>query len=155
MKELQIRTIDMKRFWDEVEVLKTIYNDAWSTNWGFVPMTDAEFRHMAKDLKTIVDPRVVLIAEKNGEPVAFSLALPDFNQALAKINGRLLPFGLAQADLLWAPHTAGPRAGSGDRKKSAELERSRRRALLRIFPPRREPRDIAVASFPGRWRTTI
>lgn len=91
---IRIRTIDMKKFWDEVEVLKRIYNDAWSTNWGFVPMTDAEFEHMAKDLKTIVDPRVVLIAEKNGEPVAFSLALPDFNQALIKINGRLLPFGL-------------------------------------------------------------
>lgn len=93
---IKIRTIDMKRFWNEVDVLKTIYNDAWSTNWGFVPMTDAEFKHMAGDLKTIVDPRVVLIAEKNGEPVAFSLALPDFNQALAKINGRLLPFGLAK-----------------------------------------------------------
>lgn len=91
---IRVRTIDMKKFWEEVEIIKRIYNDAWSTNWGFVPMTDAEFKHMAKDLKTIVDPRVVLIAEKNGEPVAFSLALPDFNQALRKINGRLLPFGL-------------------------------------------------------------
>ena len=91
---IRIRTLNMKKFWDEIEILERIYNDAWSTNWGFVPMTDAEFRHMAKDLKTIVDPRVVLIAEKNGEPAAFSLALPDFNQALAKINGRLLPFGL-------------------------------------------------------------
>ena len=91
---IKIRTIDMKRFWDEVEVLKTIYNDAWSTNWGFVPMTDAEFKHMARDLKAIVDPRVVLIAERNCMPVAFSLALPDFNQALAKVNGRLFPFGL-------------------------------------------------------------
>ena len=93
-EDIQIRTINMNKYWDEVEVLQKIYNDAWSTNWGFVPMTDAEFRHMAKDLKTVVDPRVVLIAEKNGEPVAFSLALPDFNQALKKINGRLLPFGL-------------------------------------------------------------
>jgi hypothetical protein len=91
---INVRTLDMKNFWDDVEVLKTIYNDAWSTNWGFVPMTDAEFKHLARDLKTIVDPRIVLIAEKNGKPVAFSLALPDFNQALAKINGRLLPFGL-------------------------------------------------------------
>jgi hypothetical protein len=91
---IRVRTIDMKRFWDEVEIIKGIYNNAWSTNWGFVPMTDAEFGHMAKDLKTAVDPRVVLIAEKNGEPEAFSLALPDLNQALKKINGRLLPFGL-------------------------------------------------------------
>jgi hypothetical protein len=91
---IHVRTLDMKRFWEDVDVIQNIYNDAWSENWGFVPMTDAEFKHMAKDLKTIVDPRVVLIAEKNGEPVAFSLALPDFNQALRKINGRLLPFGI-------------------------------------------------------------
>jgi hypothetical protein len=93
-ESIRVRTLDMKKFGEEVEILKQIYNDAWSTNWGFVPMTDEEFRHMAKDLKPVVDPRVVLIAEKNGEPVAFSLALPDFNQALKKINGRLLPFGL-------------------------------------------------------------
>jgi hypothetical protein len=93
-ESIRVRTLDMKRFWEEVDVLKQIYNDAWSTNWGFVPMTDEEFRHMAKDLKPVVDPRIVLIAEKKGEPVAFSLALPDFNQALKKINGRLLPFGL-------------------------------------------------------------
>jgi hypothetical protein len=91
---IRVRSINMKKFREDVAIIKRIYNDAWSKNWGFVPMTDAEFEHMAKDLKTIVDPRVVLIAEKDQEPVAFSLALPDFNQALKKINGRLLPFGL-------------------------------------------------------------
>jgi len=93
---IQVRTINMKKFREEVKIIKEIYNDAWSTNWGFVPMTDAEFEHMAKDLKTIVDPRVLLIAEKDGEPLAFLLALPDFNQALKKVNGRLFPFGLAK-----------------------------------------------------------
>jgi GNAT superfamily N-acetyltransferase len=91
---IRVRTLNMKKFWEEVEIIERLYNDAWSTNWGFVPMTDAEFKHLAKDLKAVVDPRVVLIAEKNGEPVAFSLALPDFNQALKKINGRLFPLGL-------------------------------------------------------------
>jgi hypothetical protein len=91
---IRVRMIDTKKFWDDVDVIQKIYNDAWSQNWGFVPMTDAEFRHMAKELKIIVDPRVVLIAEKGGEPVAFSLALPDLNQALKKVNGRLFPFGL-------------------------------------------------------------
>ena len=91
---VRVRAIRMDRFRQEVEIIKKIYNDAWSRNWGFVPMTDAEFDHLAKDLKTIADPRVVLIAEKNGEPAAFCLALPDFNQALKKINGRLFPFGL-------------------------------------------------------------
>lgn len=93
-QEIRVRGIDMRNFWKEVEVIKSIYNDAWSTNWGFVPMTDAEFHHMAKDLKLVIDPRLLLIAEKNGDPVAFSLALPDVNQALKKINGRLFPLGL-------------------------------------------------------------
>lgn len=93
-ESIRVRTIDMKRFWEEVEVIKSIYNDAWSANWGFVPMTDAEFNHLAGDLKLVVDPRIVLIAEKNGEAVGFSLALPDLNQALKKINGRLFPMGL-------------------------------------------------------------
>jgi hypothetical protein len=91
---IRIRTFDKKRFDEEVPIIQKIYNDAWSHNWGFVPMTDAEFAHMAKDLKAILDPRIVLIAEKNEEPVAFSLMLPDFNDVLKRINGRLFPFGL-------------------------------------------------------------
>jgi hypothetical protein len=91
---IRIRMLDMKNFWSEIDIIQKIYNDAWSNNWGFVPMTDTEFRHMAKSLKSVVDPRVVLIAEKSGEPVAFALTLPDINQALKRINGRLLPFGL-------------------------------------------------------------
>lgn len=91
---IRIRPIDMDHFWEDVETIKRIYNDAWSDNWGFVPMTDAEFRHMAGNLKSVVDPRIVLIAERNHEPLAFALTLPDFNQALKKINGRLFPFGM-------------------------------------------------------------
>jgi hypothetical protein len=91
---IRVRSINMRKFREDVELVKKIYNDAWSKNWGFVPMTDAEFEHLAGDLKMIVDPRIALIAEKDDEPVAFSLAMPDFNQALKRINGRLLPFGL-------------------------------------------------------------
>jgi hypothetical protein len=91
---IRIRTFDKKRFDEEVSIIQKIYNDAWSNNWGFVPMTDAEFAHLAKDLKTGLDPRIVLIAEKNGEPVAFSLMLPDYNSVFKKINGRLFPVGL-------------------------------------------------------------
>lgn len=93
-ENLRLRTMNMKNFWGEVEVIKKIYNDAWSKNWGFVPMTDAEFEFLAKDLKPVVDPRLALVAEKDGEPVGFALSLPDFNRALKKINGRLLPFGI-------------------------------------------------------------
>jgi GNAT superfamily N-acetyltransferase len=93
-ENIKLRTLNMKNFWGEVEIIKKIYNEAWSANWGFVPMTDAEFDFLARDLKPAVDPRLVLIVEKDGEPVGFSLSLPDYNVALKKLNGRLLPFGL-------------------------------------------------------------
>ena len=101
---IRVRPVNMKEFRKEVGIIREVYNDAWSRNWGFVPMTEAEFEHLAKDLKQIVDPRVVLIAEQfteGREPraVGFLLAVPDINFALKKINGRLLPLGLLK--LLW------------------------------------------------------
>jgi GNAT superfamily N-acetyltransferase len=93
-ERVKMRSVNMKDFENEVERIKMIYNDAWSNNWGFVPFTDEEFYHLAKKLKQVVDPRLVFIVELNGEPIGFSLALPDINKALKKINGRLLPFGI-------------------------------------------------------------
>ena len=88
-----IRSIDMKHFVEDVETIFRVYNDAWSRNWGFVPVTEEEFRATAKDLKPIVDPSIILIAEKEGRPVAFSVTLPDYNGLLKKMRGRLFPFG--------------------------------------------------------------
>ncbi|MBC7386778.1 MAG: N-acetyltransferase [Cryobacterium sp.] len=97
---VQFRTVRMNEFDKEIAIILDIYNDAWEKNWGFVPMTPEEFRHMAKDMKAILDPSLLLIAEVRGEPVAFSLALPDVNQAQKTVkNGKLLPFGLIK--LLW------------------------------------------------------
>lgn len=94
------RPIDMGRFDEEIGHVLDIYNDAWERNWGFVPMSPEEFRHMAKDLKAIVDPELLLIAEVAGEPAGFALALPDVNQAIHKVrDGRLFPTGLVK--LLW------------------------------------------------------
>ena len=94
------RTVRMGEFDKEVDRILDIYNDAWEKNWGFVPMTPEEFRHMAKDMKAVLDPNLLLIAEVRGEPAAFALALPDVNQAIKTIpNGKLLPFGLIK--LLW------------------------------------------------------
>ena len=92
-RQITVRSIDMKRFLEDVETIFTIYNAAWSRNWGFVPVTEEEFCATAKDLKPIVDPSIVLIAEKEGQPVAFSVTLPDYNVLLKKMHGRLLPFG--------------------------------------------------------------
>jgi len=101
---IRVRTVNMKDFKNEVEIIRQVYNDAWSRNWGFVPMSEEEFDHLAKDLKQIVDPRVVLIAEQafdgsTPRAVGFLLAVPDLNRALKKISGRLLPLGLLK--LLW------------------------------------------------------
>lgn len=96
---LVVRPIDMKDIEGEIDKIKRIYNDAWEQNWGAVPMTDEEFHHMAKDMKQLVVPELLLLAEIGGEPVAFAMTLPDVNRALAKIDGRLFPFGLFK--LLW------------------------------------------------------
>ena len=92
--EIVIRNINMKDFNKELKIVKEIYNGAWEKNWGFVPMTDDEFEHLAKDLKAVVEPKLTLIAEVNGEAAGFSLCLPNINEALIRINGRLFPFGL-------------------------------------------------------------
>jgi len=93
------RSLNIKDFDAEVERLNDVYNQAWSKNWGFVPMSREEFRHMAKDMKQIVDPDLVFIAEVDGKPVGFSLTLPNINQALIFTDGRLFPTGLIK--LLW------------------------------------------------------
>jgi GNAT superfamily N-acetyltransferase len=96
---LVVRELRLKELDAEVERIKEIYNAAWERNWGFAPLTEAEIRHLAKSLKPIVDERFALMAEVKGEPIGFALALPDFNQALRHVDGRLFPFGLFK--LLW------------------------------------------------------
>jgi GNAT superfamily N-acetyltransferase len=93
-KSFRVRALDMKHFPQEVERVRQVYNSSLEKNWGFVPMTEGEIAHMAKELKPVVDPQLVLFAEAGDRPVGFTLALPDVNQALKKANGRLFPFGL-------------------------------------------------------------
>jgi GNAT superfamily N-acetyltransferase len=96
-----IRSVRMKELTSEVAKVQEVYNAAWSRNWGFVPMTEAEFNHMAKEMKPVVDPDLVLLAEKaDGEPIGFLLALPDLNRAFKHLSdGRLFPFGVFK--FLW------------------------------------------------------
>lgn len=95
-----IRKINMKDFKNEVAKVREVYNKAWDKNMGFVPTTDKEFEYLANDLKLIIDPDFVYVAEQDGKLVAFSLAIPDLNTALINVKrGRLLPFGLLK--LLW------------------------------------------------------
>jgi len=91
--ELTFRTIRMDRFAEELEKVKVVYNGAWENNWGFVPMTSEELDAMAKKLKDLVYPPIVWFVEEGDKPVAFMLGMPDFNQVLIKMGGRLFPFG--------------------------------------------------------------
>ncbi|MFT4603692.1 MAG: GNAT superfamily N-acetyltransferase [Rhodothermales bacterium] len=92
---LTLRSLNMKRFKEEAATIRDIFNDGWQDNWGHVPMTEAEFDHLALEMKQVVDPRMAYILEMDGEPIAFAILIPNMNQALAKVrNGRLFPFGL-------------------------------------------------------------
>lgn len=97
--DLRLRSLDMRNFESEVAAIQEIYNSAWERNWGFVPMTDAEITHLARQLRPVVNPRLCAMAEVDGEPVGFALGLPDYNRALRHVNGRLFPFGIVK--LLW------------------------------------------------------
>jgi GNAT superfamily N-acetyltransferase len=100
--ELGITVRNMRKRDLEAEVGRflEVYNAAWERNWGFVPLTEEEVRHYARDLKPILDENWAFIAEKDGEVIAAALTLPDFNQVLAHLNGRLLPLGWLKA-LFW------------------------------------------------------
>jgi GNAT superfamily N-acetyltransferase len=94
-----VRPAVMKRFDKELETFKSVYNSAWEKNWGFIPMTEKEIDWMAKRMKTLIVPDLALIAEVDGSPAGFFLALPDFNQVLKRLNGRLGLSGIIKA--LW------------------------------------------------------
>lgn len=90
-----IRSINLKDFKNEVNKIREIYNRAWDKNWGFVPMTDAEFDYVAKDMKLAMDKDFVLVAEKEGKVVGFTLTMPNLNEVLIDVKkGRLLPTGI-------------------------------------------------------------
>ena len=96
---ITVRNMRKKDMEAEIGRFLEVYNAAWERNWGFVPLTEEEVRHYAKDLKQILDENWAFIAEKDGEPVGAALTLPDYNQVFKRLNGRLLPFGWAK--FLW------------------------------------------------------
>jgi len=90
--KLTLRQIDMKNFKSELEKVKFVYNKAWAPNWGFVPMTDEEIDNLAKDLKPLVEPSLVLFGEIEGQTVGFALVMLDYNEIMRSFGGKLLPF---------------------------------------------------------------
>jgi len=92
--QLRVRPISLPNLDRELKIIKDIYNDAWSANWGFVPMTEEEIEFFAKSMKPLVVPDLVLFAHWGDEPVAFSVSLPDYNEVLKRLNGRLGVLGI-------------------------------------------------------------
>jgi hypothetical protein len=96
---IRIRTVDKSRFDDEARLILNLLNDAWSNNWGYVPLTENEIAYAGKKLKPIIFKELVRIAEVDGEPVAFMLTIPDINELMKDLNGELYPFNWIK--LLW------------------------------------------------------
>jgi GNAT superfamily N-acetyltransferase len=96
--EFRVRSVDLRRFWSEVEIVSRLYNKAWQATWGFVPLTADEMKWRAEKLRQLVDSRVTLILEARSgavqEPVGFALAVPNVNEILAGLNGWLTPLAI-------------------------------------------------------------
>jgi hypothetical protein len=93
---LKIRTVRRDSYEEDLKSVISIYNRAWENNWGFVPWSDEEFASIASKLKMIIDPEMIVIASIGEEPVGMLISLPDYNQALKKLNGKLFPFGIVK-----------------------------------------------------------
>ena len=117
--DVTIRQINLKKIDQEIDIVFQIFEDAWSENWGYVPFSKGELKHMAASMKMILKPELALIAEADGEPCGILICLPNVNEAIADLNGKLLPFGWAK--LLWRLKVKGLKSGrvvlAGVRKK--------------------------------------
>jgi GNAT superfamily N-acetyltransferase len=134
---IRLRPMRKRNLKHEVREFMEVYNEAWSQNWGFVPLTDHELDHMAKELKPVLDEDFATVAETAGGEVAgVSLTLPDVNRVLAAVNGRLLPLGWVKA-----------------------LREQRRIDEIRVFAlgvkPRYQHTGVAAALYRDIWDTVL
>lgn len=97
--KLTIREIDLKSFDAECELIRRIFNEAWSDNWGYSELSAAEFRWHAAKMRPVLESRLTLVVERDGGPIGFIISIPDYNQALIHLGGRLFPLGIFK--LLW------------------------------------------------------
>jgi hypothetical protein len=109
MPGVRIRPLDMRRYREEIDTVCRIFNDAWAGNWGFIPFGEDEARYLASTLRPLINPGSFAIGEVEGEPVAFTATLPNLNEAIRGLDGRLLPLGWAR--LLWRLKVAGLKTG--------------------------------------------
>lgn len=108
LPEITLRSIDVAKLEDELPVLVDIYNEAWAGKWGFVPIRRREVEKMVQDMKLVLDPDLAFVAIKDGEPVGMCIMIPNLNEAIADLGGRLFPLGWAK--LLWRVKVKHPRS---------------------------------------------
>jgi hypothetical protein len=150
---VSIRPLDMSRYDADLDVIAEIFNDAWAENWGFLPLSKSDARHMAKNLKPLVAPEHVAIASVAGEPAAMAVTLPNVNEAIADLDGRLLPFGWAK--LLWRLKVRTPKSARlplmGVRRKYQESPLGAALALGVVEAVRRHHRDLGTRHGELSW----
>jgi hypothetical protein len=150
---LRIRPLNLSRYREEVKNISEIFNDAWSGNWGFVPLSEADTDYLARQLRQLLNERLIWFAEYAGEPIGFIVALPNLNEAIRDLGGRLLPFGWLR--LLWRLKVSGLKTA---RVPLMGLRRSFSRGLLGSLVPfllidavRREGRRLGVRQVELSW----
>ena len=150
---LVIRPLDLSRYQEEVRTVSDLFNDAWAENWGFVPLREAETAQLAKQLRLLLNEKLIWFAEFAGRPIGFIVALPNLNEAIRDLSGRLLPFGWAK--LLWRLKVRGVRSA---RVPLMGIRRSFSSGLLGSLVPfllidavRREGRRLGYRSIELSW----
>lgn len=148
-----VRRIDTKRFDEEILQLRDIFNDAWADNWGFVPFTVAEFAAMGQELRFLISPDLIQIAELDGEAAAFIVALPNINEAIRGLHGKLFPLGWLK--LLWRLKVRHPRSARvplmGVRKKFQNTRFGPGLAFLMIDAARAQLHQRGVTDVELSW----
>ncbi len=148
-----LRPVRMNRFDEEVRSLVEILNDAWSDNWGFAPVTQAETKHLGESIKMLLHPRLVWFLEIDGEAAGFGVLLPNLNDAIADLGGRLLPFGWAK--LLWRLKVKGVRRGRiplmGVKRKFARDRRGILAPFAILDAIRREGVKLGITEAEYSW----
>jgi hypothetical protein len=148
-----LRPVRMNRFDEDVRILVDILNDAWSQNWGSAPVTEAETKHLAESIRLILHPRLVWFLEIDGEPAGFGVLLPNLNDAIHDLDGRLMPFGWAK--LLWRLKVRGVRRGRvplmGVKRKFARDPRGAFGPFVILDAIRREGVKLGITRAEYSW----
>ncbi len=148
-----LRPIRMNRFDEELNNVVEILNDAWSENWGSTPITEAETRHLGESLRLILHPRLLWFVEIDGEPAAFVALLPNLNDAIHDLKGKLIPFGWAK--LLWRLKVRGVKRGRvplmGVKKKFAKDRRGIFAPFVILDAIRREGVKLGITEAEYSW----